>query len=98
MVSINGTQHRHVPAGRPSKTEANHLPLRGESDLSVGHLARDHPELGNTDAGAPNAVGKAAAVIAKMTFDARAILATPPSPKHRRYHGHRHDRTGRERR
>jgi hypothetical protein len=80
MVSVSGTQHRHVSAAPAQKPDDTAKPTHSKSDMSVGHLAKLQPDLPSVDYSAPNAIGKAAAAIAKMTFDQRAALfATPGS-------------------
>src|SRR5215218_2526267 len=83
MVSVTGTQHRHEPASvvkpvplAPTETEGTASP--GKSGQSVGHLAKA-VLLAKTDGEdqPANAMGKAAASIAKMAFDQRAALFPP---------------------
>src|SRR4051812_17645386 len=83
MVSVAGTQHRHAPtapATQPQGGEGAGSPSSpGKSAQSVGHLAKAMvAESGDT---AHNAIGKAAATIAKMTFEQRAALLQPPAPE-----------------
>src|SRR3954447_6488383 len=78
MVSVSGTRHRHVSAAPAQKPEETGTAARSKSDMSVGHLAKMQPALQSVDYSAPNAMGKAAAAIAKMTFDQRATLFNPP--------------------
>ena len=80
MVSVAGTQHRHQPASpvKQAPTEADAPTAPGKSGQSVGHLAKAFM-LAKADAEdqAPNAIGKAAASIAKMTFEQRTALLAP---------------------
>jgi hypothetical protein len=87
MVSVTGTQHRHESASvakpAPSETEGTASP--GKSGQSVGHLAKAFllAKADGEDQPA-NAMGKAAASIAKMTFEQRAALFAPvvePEPE-----------------
>src|SRR5262245_19870945 len=78
MVSVSGTQHRHAPAAPAQKPDDTGKTTHGKSDMSVGHLAKMQPALPSVDYSAPNAIGKAAAAIAKMTFDQRATLFSSP--------------------
>jgi hypothetical protein len=82
MVSTTGTQHRHVPPATAKHGPADKNPAAapGKSAQSVGHLAKAMvAESGDT---APNAIGKAAAMIAKMRVEAPAPAPTPiPEPE-----------------
>ena len=76
MVSVTGTQHRHAQAAASKQTQGgDDAVVHGKSAMSVGHLAKAQllAQQSSEDA-APNAIGKAAAVIAKMTLDQRAEL------------------------
>jgi hypothetical protein len=73
MISVTGAQNRQIPdiarkAASPDEA-AGQTPSQssGKSDQSVGHRARTEVE-GLADP-APNALGKAAAAIAKLHLD-----------------------------
>jgi hypothetical protein len=75
MVSVTGTQHRHVAAAPAKQTQSGEdASVHGKSNMSVGHLAKLMVASEESDGAAHNALGQAAAQIAKMTLDARAEL------------------------
>jgi hypothetical protein len=92
MVSITGTQHRHVQAGATKQTSGgDDAQPHGKSESSVGHVAKSLVAARTDEYTGPSAQGKAAAYIAKLSLDDRAKLleelrspvtddtATPPS-------------------
>ena len=102
MVSVAGTQNRHGGTSpvKAARTEAEGHVSPGKSGQSVGHLAKAAIEmrLEQGEELAPNALGKAAAAIAKMTFEKRtALLAPAADPEPDARPGHRtgqHTRPG----
>ena len=81
MVSVAGTQNRHGGTSpvKAARTEAEGNVSLGKSGQSVGHLAKAAIEmrLEQGEELARNALGKAAAAIAKMTFEQRTALLAP---------------------
>ena len=69
MVSVNGIQNRTVPIARPTGPEAPlGADVLGKSANSVGHRAK--AAVAETGDATPNAIGKEAAMLAKMHVEA----------------------------
>lgn len=64
MTSAVGSQHGAGLVHHPSKSQGSLETFPGKSAQSVGHLAK--ASVSETDAGEPNAQGKAASRIARM--------------------------------
>lgn len=68
MVSINGIQNRTVLVERPNRPSlADQEPVKGKSADSVGHRAK--AAVAESGDHAPNAIRKAAAMLAKLTVE-----------------------------
>ena len=74
MVSAVGSQHRHVQVVPPKAQNPEIPQAAGKSMESVGHGAK--AEIFADAETAPNAQGKAAAMLAKL--DLSAITPQPP--------------------
>jgi hypothetical protein len=78
MVSAIAASLRQVPHPNAAKPEASGAASHGRSDLSVGHRAKAMvAESGDT---APNALGKAASLIAQLDLAARDIAPAVELP------------------
>lgn len=76
MISAIGSAHRTIPPGKPAKPDITDLEgERGNSAQSIGHRAKQAvAESGDT---APNAIGKAASMLAKLKTENLSITPLP---------------------
>lgn len=77
MISTVGIQMRTTTPTRPKNHEAPGMePDRGKSAQSIGHLAK--AQVAETGNDAPNAVGKAAAMLARLETDKAPVDGSAP--------------------
>lgn len=76
MISSVGMQTRTVPAHKQTSGDTPEMePERGKSAQSIGHQAKQ--SVADSGDVAPNAIGKAAAMLAKLDAENLSITAPP---------------------